>query len=81
MTLRIVLNVINTRLFVSYWPFRDFFGGKSTLYQSYISKDAELSGDHFDTTYVIDDVTIELHKLRDSSSSFLAFPPTQDQKK
>ena len=32
------------------WPLRDFFGGKSILYESYISKDAESSGDHFDTT-------------------------------
>ena len=28
----------------------DFFGGKSTLYESYISKDL-LSGDNFDTTF------------------------------
>ena len=28
----------------------EFFGGKSTLYESHISKDAELSENHFDTT-------------------------------
>ena len=31
------------------WPLRDFFGGKSTLYESYISKDAESSHNHSDT--------------------------------